>query len=46
MCAFSSELGISTSKLKFVFDGDSVQPSQTAADIEMEENDCIDVMIC
>ena len=45
MSAFSSELGVSTSKLKFLFDGDSIQPNQSAKDIDMEENDCIDVVV-
>ncbi len=46
MSAFSSELGIPTSQLKFKFDGENIRPNQTANDIDMEENDCIDVMKC
>ena len=43
MTAFASALGVSVTKLKFMFDGDPIQPTQTATDLDMEDDDCIDV---
>ena len=43
MTAFASALGVSITKLKFMFDGDPINPTQTAADLDMENDDCIDV---
>ena len=45
MTAFAADLGVSITKLKFTFDGDPIQPTQTAADLDMENDDCIDVRI-
>ena len=45
MTAFASALDVSITKLKFTFDGDPIQPTQTAADLDMENDDCIDVRI-
>ena len=45
MTAFSSELNIPTRQLKFLFDGDVIQPLQAAKDFDMEDDDCIDVMV-
>ena len=45
MTAFASELGVSITKLKFCFDGDPVDPSKTAKDMDMENDDCIDVTV-
>ena len=45
MTAFASALGVSITKLKFTFDGDPIQPTQTAANLDMENDDCIDVRI-
>ena len=43
MTAFASALGVSITKLKFLFDGDPIKPTQTADDLDMENDDCIDV---
>lgn len=43
MVAFASELKLPLSRLKFSFDGEIIDPSQTAQDLEMENDDCIDV---
>lgn len=45
MTAFASELKTTTSKLKFSFDGDTIIPTQTAQDLDMENDDCIDVIV-
>ncbi len=45
MTAFASELEVDIMKLKFSFDGDTIGPSQTALDLDMENDDCIDVLI-
>ena len=45
MTAFAADLGVSITKLKFTFDGDPIQPTQTAANLDMENDDCIDVRI-
>ena len=45
MTAFSAELNIPQVKLKFLFDGDVIQPSQTANDLDMEDCGCLDVMV-
>ena len=45
MTAFASELDIDITKLKFSFDGDTITPSQTASDLDMENDDCVDVII-
>lgn len=43
MTAFASELSLPICKLRFSFDGETIQPSQTAQDLDMENDDCIDV---
>lgn len=45
MTAFASELKTTISNLKFSFDGDIVDPSQTAEELDMENGDCIDVVV-
>lgn len=45
MIAFASELKLPISKLKFSIDGDIIDSSQTAQDLEMENDDCIDVIV-
>ncbi len=45
LTAFASKLDVSISKLKFSFDGDDINPSQTAQDLDMENDDCIDVIV-
>ena len=45
MSAFASDVDVSISKLKFSFDGDHINPSQTAQDLDMENDDCIDVIV-
>ncbi len=44
MVAFSAELDVPLSKLTFSFDGDTISPTQTAIDLDMEDGDCIDAM--
>lgn len=45
MTAFASELQTSIAKLKFSFDGDIINPSQSAQELDMENDDCIDVSV-
>ena len=45
MTAFAAELKLPLSRLKFSFDGEIISPSQTAEDLEMENDDCIDVIV-
>lgn len=45
MTAFAKELGVSITKLKFSFDGDLISPTQTAEDLDMENDDCIDARV-
>lgn len=44
MVAFASKLNISLKNLKFMFDGSVVQENQTPLDLDMEDDDCIDVV--
>ena len=45
MNAFASELETDIKKLRFSFDGDTISPTQTASDLDMENDDCIDVIL-
>lgn len=45
MTAFAADLNVPISKLKFSFDGETISPTQTAQDLEMENDDCIDVTV-
>ena len=42
MTAFAAALDVPLSKLRFTFDGDLVDPNQTAQDLDMENDDVID----
>ena len=45
MTAFASTLDVPLYKVKFSFDGDDIQPSQTANDLDIENDDVIDARI-
>ena len=45
MTAFAAALGIPTSKVKFTFDGDDISPSQTAEDLDLENDYVIDARV-
>lgn len=42
MNAFAEELSVPIAKLKFVFDGEQVEPSNTPQDLDMESDDVMD----
>lgn len=37
------ELSANT-KMRFVFDGETIEPDQTPEDLEIEDEDCVDVL--
>ena len=43
--AFCTRNGVATTAVRFLFDGNRINPSQTPEDLEMEDNDVIDVMV-
>ena len=43
--AFCNRNGISPRSVRFLFDGERINPNQTPADLDMEDNDVIDVMV-
>ena len=45
MTAFAAALDVPISKVKFAFDGDDISPSQTAEDLDMENDDVIDARV-
>lgn len=45
MTAFASALDVPLYKVKFSFDGDDIHPSQTANDVDIENDDVIDARI-
>lgn len=45
MGAFATSLGVPLSKLHFTFDGEPLGAEQTAADLELQDDDVIDVRI-
>ena len=40
----AKELGEDRTKLTFKFDGEVVNPDSTALDLDMEDDDCVDVV--
>lgn len=45
MKAYCERQSISSSAVRFLYDGQRVQDEQTPADLDMEENDIIDVVL-
>ena len=45
MIAFAESLSVPLTKLRFLFDGDSVEPTRTAEDLEMENDDVMDARV-
>ena len=45
METFAASLGISMSKLRFTFDGEPIDAEQTAAYLELQDDDVIDVRV-
>ena len=45
MKAFCQRNGVAQSSVRFLFDGNRVSPHQTPAELEMEDEDVIDVMV-
>mgnify|MGYP002825221886 CR=1 FL=1 len=44
MAAYAERMGIQTTSLRFLFDGQRFNADQTAKDLELEDGDSIDVM--
>ena len=42
---FCAESGMERTKLKFFFDGEQLQPGETAEDLDLEGGECIDVHV-
>ena len=45
MQAFCNRQGVSMGSVRFLFDGQRINPNQTAVDLEMYDSDVIDVMV-
>lgn len=45
MEAYAQRKGISSASLRFVIDGERLQPDSTPKMLELEENDQVDVML-
>ena len=45
MKAFCDRNGVAQNSVRFLFDGNRVNPTQTPADLDMEDSDVIDVMV-
>ncbi|XP_072044484.1 LOW QUALITY PROTEIN: NFATC2-interacting protein-like [Amphiura filiformis] len=45
MAKYSQSSGVALDKLKFLFDGDVIDPSQTPEDLDMDEENAVDVII-
>ena len=43
--AYGDRMGIQSDKMRFLFDGLRVHPHNTPGELEMEDGDCIDVMM-
>ena len=43
--AFCTRHGVATSSVRFLFDGNRINPSQTPQDLDMEDGDVIDCMV-
>ena len=44
MAAFCQRNGVAQNSVRFLFDGNRVNPNQTPQELEMEDGDVIDVM--
>ena len=45
LTAFSSAMDVARERVKFVFDGDSVEPTSTAEELGLEDDDVIDARV-
>lgn len=45
MDAYCSRLGVASNSVRFLYDGDRIQPDQTPEELQMEEGDSIDAMV-
>ena len=45
MAKYSQSCGIDLQKLRFYFDGDVIDPSNTPEDLDMDEENAVDVVI-
>ena len=45
MKAFCNRNGVASNSVRFLFDGNRVNPTQTPQDLDMEDGDVIDVMV-
>jgi len=45
MTAFCNRQGVGNQSVRFLFDGQRINPSQTPQELEMEDGDVIDVMV-
>lgn len=45
MKAFAASLGVALSRLHFTFDGEPLDVEQTAADLDLQDDDVIDVRV-
>ena len=45
MTEFAASKEIELEKLKFSFDGEKLDPESTPEDLDMEDGDCIDVVV-
>ena len=45
MQAFCNRNGVAMNSVRFLFDGNRVNPTQTPQDLDMEDGDVIDVMV-
>jgi len=43
--AYSSRKGVAANSLRFLFDGQRVQPNQTPAELDMDDGDQLDCML-
>ena len=46
MAKYSQSCGTPLDKIKFMFDGDVINPNDTPEDLDMDEEGVIDVVIC
>ena len=46
MAKYSQSCGTPLDKIKFMFDGDVINPNETPEDLDMDEEGVIDVVIC
>ncbi|KAL7423615.1 SUMO protein smt3 [Cryptotrichosporon argae] len=43
--AYADRVGQDPAAIRLLFDGDRIQDGQTAADLDLEDGDCIDVLL-